>query len=161
MATVDYWLTIEGVDVESEDSKLSKHIQLEQWSWGEKNSGSWDTNGGGGFGKVVMNDFKFSMWFNKASPKLFQMCATGEHVKKATLVCRKAGGGQQTFLEIEFENLVISSFDIVGDEERLHPRNDVTFNFETIQLKYMPQKPDGTVGAASTAGYNLKKNEKK
>ena len=41
-------------------------------------------------------------------------CATGEHIKKAQLVCRKAGKEQQEFLTIKFEDLLISSYQTGG-----------------------------------------------
>lgn len=161
MAAVDYWLQIDGVEGESKDDKLEGAIQLESWGWKEKNGGTWNINGGGGTGKVEMSDFNFTMWFNKASPKLFVMCATGEHVPSAKLICRKAGGGQQVFLEVSFTNLVISSYDTIGDDSHVHPRNAISFNFETIEINYQEQNVDGTVGATTTAGYDLKKNVKK
>ena len=34
--------------------------------------------GGGGAGKVAMQDFSFTMSVNKASPKLLLACATGQ-----------------------------------------------------------------------------------
>lgn len=160
MSAVDYWLEIEGVETESEDAELPDAIQLVSWEWGEKNRGSWSVTGGGGQGKVEMSDFRFSMWVNKASPKLFVMCATGEHIPTAKLICRKAGGGQQSFLEVEFRNLVISSFETRGDEANLHPRNAISFNFEEIEFNYQEQSSDGTVGATTTAGYDLKRNQK-
>ena len=160
MSAVDYWLEIEGVDTESEDAELPDAIQLDSWQWGEKNRGGWSTNGGGGQGKVEMSDFRFAMWVNKASPKLFVMCATGEHIPSAKLICRKAGGGQQVFLEVEFRNLVISSFETIGSEAHLHPRNAISFNFEEIEFNYQEQGADGTVGATTTAGYDLKRNQK-
>ena len=55
---------------------------------------------GGGAGKVSMQDFHFVMTVNKASPKLFLHCADGEHLKKATLTCRKAGKDQQEYLKV-------------------------------------------------------------
>jgi type VI secretion system secreted protein Hcp len=160
MSAVDYWLQIEGVETESQDEVLEDSIQLESWEWGEKNRGSWSINGGGGQGKVEMSDFKFTMWLNKASPKLFLMCATGEHIPSAKLTCRKAGGGQQVFFEVDFLNLSISSFETIGDGMNVHPRNKIAFNFESIEVNYMEQSDDGTLGATTTAGYDLKRNQK-
>lgn len=160
MSAVDYWLQIEGVETESQDEHLTDSIQLESWEWGEKNRGSWAINGGGGQGKVEMSDFSFTMWLNKASPKLFVMCATGEHIPSAKLTCRKAGGGQQVFFEVDFLNLSISSFETIGDGSHVHPRNKISFNFESIEVNYMEQNDDGTLGATTTAGYDLKRNQK-
>ena len=39
MAAVDYFLKIDGIDGESQDSKHKDEIELESWSWGEQNVG--------------------------------------------------------------------------------------------------------------------------
>ena len=91
MAAVDYFLKIDGIPGESTDSKHKNEIDIESWSWGEANSGSHAYGGGGGAGKVSVQDFNFTMHVNKASPKLFLACATGQHIKEALLTCRKAG----------------------------------------------------------------------
>src|SRR5437660_2861335 len=114
MAAVDYFLKIDGIEGESGDHKNPKQIQLESWSWGETQSGSHSYGGGGGAGKVSMQDFHFVMTVNKASPKLFLACANGEHIKKAVLVCRKAGKDQQEFYKVTFSDLLVSSFQTSG-----------------------------------------------
>src|SRR6059058_3336371 len=103
MAAVDYFLKIEGIEGESHDSKHKGEIDLQSWSWSEHQTGAHAGGGGGGAGKVHMDDFHFTMHLNKASPKLFLACATGEHIKKATLVCRKAGKEQVEFLKVRSE----------------------------------------------------------
>lgn len=108
-ALVDYFLHIEGVDGESPDQKYKGWIQVQAWQWAEENAGRWGLGGGGGSGKVEMKDFDFRMVSNKASPKLFLMCAMGEHIPQAKLVCRKSGQGQQDFLTITFSNCLVSS----------------------------------------------------
>src|SRR5204862_12063 len=109
MAAVDYFLKIDGIPGESQDDKHKDEIDLESWSWGETNSGTSSGGGGGGAGKVSMQDFSFGMRVNKASPKLFLACATGQPVAEATLTCRKAGKGQQEYLKIKFSDLLISN----------------------------------------------------
>lgn len=114
-ALVDYFLHIEGVDGESPDQQYNGWIQVQAWQWAEENAGRWGLGGGGGSGKVEMKDFEFRMVSNKASPKLFLMCAIGEHIPQAKLVCRKSGQGQQDFLIVTFSNCLVSSFKTVGN----------------------------------------------
>src|SRR5947199_2258086 len=104
MAAVDYFLKLDGVDGESGDSKHKGSIEIHSFSWGATNHGSHSGGSGGGAGKVVMQDFHFTMSVNKASPKLMQHCATGEHIKKATLTVRKAGKDQQEYYVIKMED---------------------------------------------------------
>jgi type VI secretion system secreted protein Hcp len=91
MDAIDYFLKIDGIEGESQDSKHKGEIDLDSWSWGETESG---TSGGGGAGKVSMRDFQFVMKVNKSSPKLLIACASGQHLPKALLTCRKAGKDQ-------------------------------------------------------------------
>src|SRR5512140_2425488 len=100
MASVDYFLKIEGIEGESEDSEHKGWIDVLSWSWGETQTGTMAYGGGGGGGKVSMQDFHFVMRVCKASPKLLEACASGQHYGSATLEARKAGGGQKKFLGI-------------------------------------------------------------
>src|SRR5450432_358215 len=112
MAAVDYFLKIDGIDGESLQKGHEKEIELMSFSWGEQNSGSFAGNMGGGSGKVNMQDFHYTVPINKSSPKLFLACACGEHIKSATLTCRKAGKTQQEFLKWKFTDLLISSYTV-------------------------------------------------
>src|ERR1043166_4955437 len=99
MAAVDYCLKLDGIEGESQDAKHKGEIDLESWSWGETQTGTMHAGGGGGAGKVQMQDFHFVMKVNKSSPKLMLACASGEHIKSATLTCRKAGKEQQSSIK--------------------------------------------------------------
>ena len=160
MATADYFLKIEGVDGESQDQKHKGSIQIESWSWGETNSGSHATGGGGGAGKVVMQDFHFTMPTNKASPKLFLYCANGQHIKEAKLTCRKAGTDQQEYLVVTMSDLLVSSFQTGGSAgSNVLPVDQIGLNFTKIKVEYKEQTEKGTLGAAATAGWDLKANK--
>jgi type VI secretion system secreted protein Hcp len=160
MAAVDYFLKIDGIEGESQDSKHKGEIDVLSWSWGESQSGTHSGQGGGGAGKVSMQDFHFVMTVNKSSPKLMLACANGEHIKQATLTCRKAGKEQQEYLKITFTDLLVSSYQIGGSQGDVIPTDQVSLNYSTIKFEYKEQKPDGTLGGAINAGYDLKKNAK-
>ena len=156
MASVDYFLKLDGIEGESPDHKHKNEIQLESWSWGATQSGGHAYGGGGGAGKVNMQDFHFVMKINKASPKLMLACATGEHIKKATLTCRKAGKDQQEYLVVNMEDLLVSSYQTGGSHGEVVPVDQISLNFSKISYGYKEQKPDGTLGGAVTVGYDLK-----
>ena len=80
MAHVDYFLKIEGVDGESTDDKHKGEIQLESWSVGGTNGGSFGSGGGSGSGKVALQDFHIVKKTDKASAKLLAACCTGQHL---------------------------------------------------------------------------------
>lgn len=160
MAAVDYFLKIDGIDGESHDSKHKGEIDIDSWSWGESQTGSHSGQGGGGAGKVAMQDFHFTMRVNKSSPKLMLACATGEHIKKAVLTCRKAGKEQQEFFKITFSDLLVSSFQTGGSAHGdILPVDQISLNYSKIEFEYKEQKPDGTLGGPIKTGYNLKENK--
>src|SRR6266404_5710827 len=159
MAQVDYFLKLEGIDGESGDHKHKGSIDLESWSWGESQSGTHGSGGGGGAGKVSMQDFHFVMKINKASPKLFLACASGEHIKKATLTCRKAGKDQQEFLKLDLSDILISSYQTGGSSGGSEvPMDQISFNFARLEMGYKEQKADGTLGGEVKAGWDVKAN---
>jgi type VI secretion system secreted protein Hcp len=157
MAVVDYFLKIDGIEGEAQDKTHKNEIQLESWSFGETNAGTASSGMGMGAGKVSMGDFHFVMRSNKATPKLFLACADGEHIKKATLTCRKAGKDQQEYLKWLFSDLIISSYQTGGSASSdVVPLDQISFNFTEAQIDYKEQKADGTLGGAVTTKYNVK-----
>ena len=161
MAAVDYFLKVEGIDGESGDAKHKNEIDLESWSWGETQSGSHAFGGGGGAGKVSMQDFHFVMRVNKASPKLFLACATGEHIPKAVLTCRKAGGKQEEFLKVNFTDLLVSSYQTGGSGgSDIIPMDQISLNFAKIEVEYKMQDSKGQTTSPVKAGYDLKAGKK-
>ena len=165
MAAVDYYLKIEGIPKgESSDDQYKGSdgwIQIESWSFGESQGGTMAYGGGGGAGKVQMQDFHFTMKVNTASPKLFLACATGEHFTKATVHARKAGAKQQTFYTVIFSDCLVSSFQTSGSGgSDVIPMESISLNFSKIELEYKEQSKDGSVGAAQKVGYDLKANKK-
>jgi len=157
MAQVDFFLKLEGVDGESEDAKHKGEMQLESWSWGETNRGTMDYGGGGGAGKVSMQDFTFVKKIDKGSPKLVEKCASGEHIQKATLIARKAGKEQQEYLKIEFTDCLVSSYQTGGSD--VVPLDTISLNFAKIVLEYKEQKKDGTLGGGIKGGWDVKQNQ--
>ncbi|MEX2119693.1 MAG: type VI secretion system tube protein Hcp [Pirellulales bacterium] len=161
MAQVDYFLKLDGIEGESTDSKHKNEIDVLSYSWGETQQGSFSAGGGGGAGRVQMNDFHFTMKANKATPKLFLACATGQHIKEALLTVRKAGGDQQPYLCIKFKDLLVSSYQTGGSHGDVVPTDQISLNFSEIEFEYKPQKPDGSLDAPVKTGYDVKKRTKK
>ena len=156
----DFFLTIEGVKGESADSKMKDAIDIDSFSWGVSNAGSHASGGGGGAGKASFQDLHFTTHVGKASPLLMLACATGQHIKKAVLHVRKQGGDQQEYYKVELEDLLVSSYQSGGHSGSGVPTDQFALDFTKIKFEYKPQKPDGTLDAAVTAGYDVKTNKK-
>ena len=161
MASVDYFLKIDGVEGESTDDKHSGEIELDSWSCGGVNSGSFSSGGGGGTGKVSLHDFSFVKKTDKSSAKLLTSCCTGEHLKTATLVCRKAGGAQEEFLTIIFSPVIVSAFQTGGSAgSEIIPMDQVSLNYGKVEYKYKAQTGEGSLGGEIIGGWDQTKNVK-
>ena len=161
MAAVDYFLKITGIDGESQDAKHNGEIDIVSWSWGESQTGTMAFGGGGGAGKMQMQDFRFVMYVNKATPKLFLACASGEHLPKVVLTCRKAGKEQQEFLKYSFYDCLVSSYQTGGSElGDIVPTEQITLNYSKMEMEDKEQMTDGSLGGVVKTGWDVKKNEK-
>jgi type VI secretion system secreted protein Hcp len=160
MAT-DFFLKIEGIDGESTDDKHKGQIDLLSYSFGAAQSGSGHTGGGLGVGKVALNDFHCTTHVSKASPKLFLACATGEHLKSVTLICRRAGKEQVEYMNVKLSDVLVSAYTAGASAHSNElPVDQVAFNFSKIEVEYKEQKADGTAGGAVKAGWDVKANKK-
>jgi type VI secretion system secreted protein Hcp len=164
MAAVDYFLKIDGIEGESQDAKHKGEIQLESFNWGLHNTVSAGGAGGRGAGRASFEDFHFVAPSSKASPKMMFACASGQHIKTATLTCRKAGNAEtagQDFLMIKLETVLISSYNEAGSQQTDNgiPQDSVALNFTKITFTYRPQNADGALGAAVTESWDLKTNK--
>ena len=87
-ASIFAWIgTIKG---ESRDSRHKDEIEVLPWAWGLSHYGALGHGAGRGAGTVSFDAFTFTHHLDKASPSLMKACATGVHVKDATITVRKA-----------------------------------------------------------------------
>jgi len=157
MAAADYFLKIDGIEGESKADKHTGEIDVESFSWGATQSGSFATGGGGGSGKVAMQDFHFTMGINKAGPALFLACAQGDHVPKAILTCRKAGKEQQEFLKVTMSDILVSSYQTGGSGGAdILPVDQISLNFAKIEIEYKEQQKTGGLAGSVKKFFDLK-----
>jgi type VI secretion system secreted protein Hcp len=157
MAAADYFLKIDGIEGESKADKHTGEIDLESFSWGATQSGSFAAGGGGGSGKVSMQDFHFTMGINKAGPALFLACAQGDHIPKAILTCRKAGKDQQEFLKVSFSDILVSSYQTGGSGGAdILPVDQISLNFAKIEIEYKEQQKTGALAGSVKKFFDLK-----
>jgi type VI secretion system secreted protein Hcp len=157
MAT-DIFAKIGDIKGESLDAKHKDEVEVLSWSWGVTQAGSSSLAGGGGSGKPSFSDFHFTHHIDKASPLLMAACATGKHIKDATITNRKAGKGQQEFLIIKMNDILITSVQpsLSGGEGSVE---SVTLKPAKVDLEYKPQKADGSLDAGVHFKYDIKLNK--
>jgi type VI secretion system secreted protein Hcp len=157
MAT-DIFAKIGDIKGESLDAKHKDEVEVLSWSWGVSQTGGTGPGGGGGTGRVSFSDFHLTHHIDKASPLLMAACATGEHIKDATITVRKAGKGQQEFLIIKMNDILITSVQpsLSGAEGGIE---NVTLKPAKVDLEYKPQKADGSLDAGVHFKYDIKLNK--
>ena len=158
---VDMVMKINGIDGESKIDGHEDEIDVIAWSWGMSQSGSFHVGGGGGSGKVDVQDLSFTKWVDKSTHSLMLHCCNGKHIPDITLVCRKAGEDAMDFLKIKMEKCIVSSVSTGGSggEDRL--TENVTLNFAEVTVDYSAQKDDGSADASKTFGWNIETSKKK
>ena len=161
--SVNYLLKIDGAQIKGESSVIgyTDYMEIETFSWGATQTGTFAYGGGGGGGKTNMQDFHFTMKTNKASPKLMEACANGTAVTTATFVSLKAGGKSPVVsIKVVMTDLLISSYQTggqSGDDDI--PSDQISLNFAKVAFTHTPQKKDGSSDASVDGGWDLKKQK--
>jgi type VI secretion system secreted protein Hcp len=154
----DIFAKIGDIKGESLDAKHKDEIEVLSFSWGVTNSGTMTTGGGAGAGKATFQDLLIVHNIDKASPDLLKACATGTHLKEATITHRKAGKGQLEFLTVKMNDVIITGVTHGGATGQPYSET-VSLAFAKVDLEYKPQKPDGSLDAGIHFKYDLKANK--
>ena len=154
----DIFAKIGDIKGESVDAKHKDEIEVLSLSWGVTNSGTIKTGGGGGASKASFQDLAFLHSIDKASPSLLRACATGAHIKEATITHRKAGKGQQEYLIIKMNDVIVTSV-ALSDTSSGASSENVSLAFAKVDLEYRPQNPNGSLDAGIHFKYDIKANK--
>ncbi|MGN0903185.1 MAG: Hcp family type VI secretion system effector, partial [Succinivibrio sp.] len=105
----DFFVKIDGIDGESNDSSHKKWIEVLDFTHGSVQpiaaGRSTDVSGRGHF-----EPFTFVHLVDKATPKIQQFCMSGQKIAKVDLVvCRAVAGAQVPVYEVTLENVKIAS----------------------------------------------------
>jgi type VI secretion system secreted protein Hcp len=149
----DIFAKLGDIKGESLDDKHKDEIEVLSFSWGVTHAG-----GGGGAGKATFQDLSIVHKIDKASPLLMRACATGTHLKEATITHRKAGKGQQDYLIVKMNDIIITAV-TDGDASGQAGSETVSLAFAKIDLEYKPQKADGSFDTGIHFKYDLKTNK--
>jgi type VI secretion system secreted protein Hcp len=160
MSNIDAFLELYDqsgmVKTEALDDKHKEKLQIQNFSFGVEMVSSGTTGTGHGAGKATIKTFSFDVSNSKASPTLFKYACNGTPFKKATLYIRKAGGKPQDYYIWNFEELIITSFELNCADDIVEK---VTMAFSGIHAEYKPQKKDGTLDSGIKAGWHIKQNK--
>lgn len=150
-------------DIEGEDETAGYEGQIVVlgWDFGATQSATMHVSKGGGAAAVSVRDVKVVKYVDKASPNLFKLCASGEHIASAVLACQKAAGAEQLeFFKITMEECIISSYEVgqeVGGNELF--KETITINCARMKTEYTPQEGVGSGAGGIEGGWNMQKTE--
>jgi type VI secretion system secreted protein Hcp len=151
----DIFVKLGDIKGESLDDKHKDEIEVYSFSWGVTNSAG-TTSSGGATPKATFKEFSIVHAIDKASPSILAACATGTHLKEATITQRKAGKGQQEFLIFKMNDVIVTS---VAEVSGAPDSETVSLTFAKIDVEYKPQKPDGSLDAGIHFKFDLKTNK--
>jgi len=161
MAQGDMFLELDGIKGESLDDKHQDHIDILSTSLGVSNSSSAFTGAGSGTGKADFHDASFIKYTDSSSCDLFLACINGDHIDKATVYVRRAGGEEALeFLKITMEEVYVTSFQTSASGGTELPTESFSLSFGKIKMEYQKQKEDGSGEPAGEVAWNVKKNKK-
>jgi type VI secretion system secreted protein Hcp len=155
---VDIFAKIGDIKGESTDSKHKDEVEVLSYSWGVTNPGHIGTGGGGGAGRATFQDLSIVHKIDKASPRLLQACATGQHLKEATITFRKAGQKQQDFLIIKMNDVIITGV-LQSAPSSEAGSETVNLEFAKVDWEFKPQKADGSLDAGIHFKFDIKANK--
>jgi len=129
--SLDIFLKVDGVPGESHDRAHADEIDVVSFTWGASNAGGSSTGGGGGAGKVQTDALDIVKRIDKASPKLFLSCASGQHIKQCILAARGTGASSD-FMSVKLFDCVIASLIDSGSHDAGTAQETVGIGFAKI-----------------------------
>ena len=155
----NYLLKVQDIDGESQIKGHENEIELQSFSWGGTQLGTWHEGGGGGGGKANVGDMSFAKLMDKASATLFQRCLIGKHIPEAKLFClRVSGDAPIVYLEITMKKVIVSSVSWSGGGSSELPTEMIGFNFAQVEWEWKVQEESGVAGAGNKKTWDVPKN---
>ena len=156
---IDMFLRIDGISGESMDKSHENEIDILAWNWGVSQSGTLHTGSGGGSGKASVQDLSVTKWIDKSSSQLLRACVNGTHSTHARLTVRKAGTEKPLeYLTIKMNIVLITSVATGGSGGIDRLTENITLNFEDVEVIYKSQDERGQPKDTMPFKYNVKSN---
>jgi type VI secretion system secreted protein Hcp len=153
---VDMFLQVDGVKGESADANHAGFIDIQSLSWGASQAAS-ISGGGAGSGKVSFTDLTISAPMDSATPTLLKFCSSGKHIAKIKVSVCKSGGTQVEYSTIVLSDVLVTGTQFVGTSGEAMSVN-YSFQAAKVEHHYWVQGKDGSKGAESQMGWDVKQN---
>ncbi|MDR3482272.1 MAG: type VI secretion system tube protein Hcp [Burkholderiaceae bacterium] len=154
---VDMFLQVDGVKGESADANHQGWIDIESMSWGASQAAS-ISGGGGGSGKVSFTNLNAVAAIDSATPALIKYCASGKHIGSVKISMCKAGGTQIEYATVVLKDVLVTSASMTGASGGERVAIIYSFQAAIVEHHYWVQGKDGSKGAESQMGWDVKQN---
>jgi type VI secretion system secreted protein Hcp len=156
----DMFLLIkDGPKGESQDSTFkAPNMVIQSFSFGASNPSTVGPQGSGsGASKGMPSSINIIKDVDASDPALYMATLTGDHFASATLVCRKSGGTQNVFYQIDLTEVFVTNYNISGNSGSGSDTPGCSFSltFSQITITYTPQDTTGKKGTPIKQGYNV------
>lgn len=159
----DAFLKIDGIPGESGDDAHKDWIEIQSFAHKLEQPAQATASSAGGATAERVNHgmYEITHFLDKASPKIYDACCTGKHIKEVIIELCRAGGDKQKYMEIKMEQVLISKVEPQGSaNDAGFPGEKVSFSYGKIKWTYTQQKrTDGTGGGNVSAGWDLTANK--
>ncbi len=137
------YIKFDGIDGEVTEAAHRTWMDVFSFSFGASNTGSGGGGGGGGGGVVHFSEFNFVKPTGKGSPTLLLKCCNGAHIPRVVFELTRSGPGQgnPVYLKYEFQDVMVTSYQIGGDNGGAVPVESLSINFR--EVKYTQAVPGG------------------
>lgn len=147
----DAYIKFEGIDGESPDDKHKDWITVLNYGIGVSMSSVNMAPGGASAGRPNLQDFHFTHFLDRASPKLFEAVCSGKHFDKVTMEICRSGGEKSKYMEYTLEDVMVTSVGRGGDSKQSeeYPIESISLNYAKIKMVYSVQKRKGASGSGT------------
>lgn len=152
------FLYLENIPGESKEVKHSGWIDVISFNYSIANS-SWDavSSGGASAGRAEFGDLILTKYWDKSSPKIYQLTGIGKHIPEARLELLRAG---RLVLRYKLTDVVVVSVQVEGTEadKGKAPLEKVALGYSKIEWTYPVTDPRGASMGVVKAGWDVAVN---
>jgi type VI secretion system secreted protein Hcp len=152
---LEMFLKLTGIEGESADVKHKGEIDVLAWSWGLSHDAGSPAGGGGGSGRVKIENIAIQKLVDLASPLLLAFGAEGKHISDGTLTTRRAGKTDVEFLLFKMTDVIVTSVQVAASKDTDHPAESISLSFGKVEFDYRPTNPDGSLGAEKSFKWDV------
>jgi type VI secretion system secreted protein Hcp len=154
-AAVDMFLNFPDSDLDGESLDRDHQNEIDVLAW------SWDLStedGTKSAQQIVVKDLSVTKYVDSATPAIIMKSLLGENLGRAVLTVRKAGETPLEYIILTFSDVTVSSYSTGGSEGEDRLRENITLKFSSLTGVYVPQREDGSPGAAISFDYEIARN---